>query len=76
MINTESILAQVKDNHRKLWACKRHRFSVSEVRLGQKITCEECGGQMGLTEIGSYIRGYIAAGKPSTDIWPAWNVLI
>lgn len=68
-----SLWEQVKENHRKLNACPRHRFEGKEVRIGQKMTCLECGGEMDLSRIGQYIDGYRAAGGDSDDVWPGYS---
>ena len=68
-----SIWEQVKENSRKLHACKRHRFPGGKVKLGDKARCLECGGELGLVPIGEYIRGYEAAGGLAADIWPDWD---
>ena len=64
---------EVQANLRAMEACKRHRFTEELVRVGQKIVCQECGAEMRLTDIGQYIRGYIAAGGNASDVWPAWS---
>lgn len=68
-----SIWESVKANRAKLWACPRHRFPGGNVNIGQKQTCLACGGEMGLPNIGDYIRGYQAAGGSSDDIWPGFD---
>lgn len=64
---------QVKANRAKLKACKRHRFEPKSVKLGEKQTCLECGGQISLTDMGQYIAGYVAGGGSADDIWPGYN---
>jgi hypothetical protein len=71
-IDAKAILAKVQSNRQTLEACPLHKFSATEVRIGQKLTCDACGGELSLTDIGNYIRGYQAAGKAAADIWPAW----
>ena len=73
MLDAKSLWAEVQANRRALDACPLHKFTETEVRLGQKLRCEACGGTMSLTDIGNYIRGYKAAGKPASDIWPAYR---
>ena len=68
-----SLWDQVKENHRKLRECKRHRFSGGKVSLGQKVICLECGGEMGLVSVGDYIRGYEAHGGNADDVWPHYH---
>lgn len=68
-----SIWEQVKANHAKLRNCKRHRFPEGDVKIGQKMVCLECGGEMDLTRIGEYIRGYQAAGGKADDVWPGYE---
>ena len=65
--------AEVRANRARLDACSRHRFSVETVKLGQKLVCDACGGQMSLIDVGNYIRGYQAAGASASDIWPAYD---
>lgn len=64
---------QVKENLKRLNECKRHRFSAETVKVGDKLTCENCHGECRLSDIGVYIRGYIAAGGKAADVWPAWK---
>jgi len=72
-IDGQSLLAQIQSNRQTLEACKLHHFTETEVRIGQILACTNCGGTMRLTDIGNYIRGYVAAGKPAQDIWPSWR---
>lgn len=65
-----SIWEQVKANSAKLRACPRHRFPGGDVKIGQKLTCLACGGEMGIPSIADYVRGYEAAGGSADDIWP------
>lgn len=74
MIDVKSIWEEVKNNQKKIRGCKKHYFgNAGPLKLGQKLTCENCGGVMGLSEIGSYIRGYEAAGGAATDIISDWQ---
>ena len=69
-----SIWEQVKANRAKLDGCARHRFEgVRQVKLGSKHVCLVCGGEMGLTSIGDYIKGYEAHGGSVDDIWPGYR---
>lgn len=63
----------VRQNHAKLAGCQRHRFTATTVKMGDKLTCESCGGTIYLTDVGNYIRGYQAAGGDARDVWPAWT---
>lgn len=73
-IDFKGIFAQVKANSEAIRACKKHRFERQEsYSLGQKHKCIECGGEMRMPEIGSYIRGYEAHGGNAEDIFPGWN---
>lgn len=74
-MDTKSILAEVRENSAKIKGCQRHYFPAkgSNYRLGEKVTCANCGGLMSLTDIGSYLRGYIAAGGSSADVMPDWS---
>lgn len=65
---------QVKANRARIEACERHLFPGGhDVKLGQKHICLACGGSMHLTDIGSYIAGYEAAGGAADDIWPNYR---
>jgi hypothetical protein len=70
----KSILAEIRSNSEKLNACPRHHYDPpAELKLGMKLTCTVCGGTLGLTDIGQYIKGYMAHGGESSDIWPGWG---
>lgn len=68
-----SIWEEVKENAAKLKACPRHRFPGGDVKLGQRVTCLECGGWMNLTRAGEYVNGYEAAGGDADNVWPGWR---
>lgn len=72
-IDTKAIWQQVKANHDRLRACKRHRFPAGAVRLGQKHTCLDCGGEIDGVALLNYIAGYEAAGGDSADIYPGFR---
>lgn len=73
-IDARALWDQVKANGAALNGCKRHRFMGGRIeKLGQKYTCAACGGQMGLVDIGNYIKGYEAAGGSADDIWPDYH---
>jgi hypothetical protein len=69
----DGLWQRVTDNRALLDACPRHEFLSSPVTLGMKCKCVICGGEIGLTGIADYIRGYEAAGKSADDIWPGWH---
>lgn len=66
------IWEEVKINSAKLKNCIRHRFEQQSVKLGDKITCVNCGGVMSLSSAGEYVRGYKASGGDSDDVWPGF----
>jgi hypothetical protein len=69
-----SLWEAVKANRRAVEACKRHSFAPNgPILLGRGLVCQACNGSMQLTEIGSYIRGYEAAGASADDIWPGYR---
>lgn len=70
----QKLFAEVRENHRKLDSCPRHTFDPpEEIRLGTKLTCIHCGGILGIGDIGYYIKGYVAHGGDSADIWPGYD---
>lgn len=71
-IDTKQIWADVQDNSRRTRECPRHAFTADLVKLGERLTCKNCGGTLRLTDIGQYIAGYVAAGGNAADIWPAY----
>jgi hypothetical protein len=71
--DSKNLWEEVKANLRKLSACPKHKFPGGKVRVGERVRCENCGGEMGLSNIGSYIAGYEAAGMPADDIWPGYT---
>lgn len=74
-MDTTSMLAEVRQNLARRDACPRHRFPARGATyvMGEKLTCEVCGSQMKLTEVGQYIRGFVAAGGTATDVMPDWT---
>ncbi|MFA6619298.1 MAG: hypothetical protein WCT23_09550 [Candidatus Neomarinimicrobiota bacterium] len=72
-MDVKGIWKEVQENQKKLRGCKRHCFGAAKpLQLGQKLICQNCGGVMGLSDIGNYIRGYQAAGGAATDIITDW----
>lgn len=70
----DELWAKVRANSDRWHSCPRHHFPhEGPVNLGQKLTCDVCGAEARLTDIGNYIRGYIAAGGDPRDVMPAWN---
>lgn len=64
----EAILSRV----RQLDRCPRHLFPAADAGTAHKATCLACGGTLDLTAIRFYIRGYMAAGGNSEEIWPGF----
>lgn len=65
----------VRENNRKLSACKRHRFDPIPIEtfLGAKHTCLVCGGTIDNPGLGQYVAGYEAAGGHCDDIYPGYR---
>ena len=74
-IDGKKLLTEVKDNMARLRGCKRHLFEHSPYRMGQRISCDNCGGLMRGPEIARYIFGYEAAGGDADDIWPDYRTI-
>lgn len=75
-INYGEIFARVDANRKRLDACPRHLFDplpLDSIRLGGKIKCKRCEGELDLVAVNFYIRGYEAAGKNGNDILPGWK---
>jgi len=72
--DTPSLLAAVQENYRRLNSCAKHQFAArgNNYRIGMKLTCQNCGGTMSLTDAGHYLRGYVAHGGQAQDIIPDW----
>ncbi len=70
-----SLMEQVKENNRRLDACSRHHFphQPDGYRIGQKLQCCHCRGEVSLTDAGNYLRGYVAAGGSPGDVMPDWR---
>lgn len=70
-----SLMAEVRQNSERIRSCPRHKFPErgDTYRLGEKLMCEVCGGRMSLTDVGSYLRGYRAAGGSTADVMPDWK---
>lgn len=67
------IWEDMKLNHAKRSACKRHFFDSPEIKLGVRLICQNCGGEMMLSDVGFYISGYEAAGGNANDIIPGYR---
>lgn len=63
-------LRKIKANTARLNACRLHRIEAGDYQFGKKITCRECGGEIGGPELLYYCRGYAAAGGDPGKIWP------
>lgn len=72
-IDTKAILAKIRANQAMLDSCPLHRFEPTDVKLGAKFICLKCGGTMGLTDIGWYIKGYEAGNGSCDDVWPGFR---
>lgn len=80
-IDYGALFERVHQNRLKLDACPRHLFPAAvpgidggvAAMLGRKIKCEKCGGEMDLTALNYYVRGYEAAGRDGNDILPGWK---
>ena len=66
-------LMSSQSNLDKLRSCQRHLFGGDTLKLGERPTCKNCGGQMQITDIGQYIAGYEAHGGTADDIWPGYH---
>lgn len=73
-VDFRAIFDRVNKNRGKLDACPCHVFPANTVvQLGGKVTCERCGGSLGLIEAFRYVQGYEAAGGYANDIWPGYR---
>lgn len=72
-IDTKAIWQQIKANSEKLRACKRHRFPAGPIKLGQRHTCLDCGGEIDGVALLHYVEGYEAAGGDGADIYPGFR---
>lgn len=65
---------QVKADLARKDACRLHQFPGGPVKkIYSWHRCLNCGGEFRLTEIGTYIRGYRAAGADVNRVWPGWD---
>lgn len=71
--DARKIFEEVKANIAKLDGCKRHLFKGGAPDLGKKKRCEKCGGEMSLSDVAMYIKGYESAGRSASDIWPEYG---
>ena len=70
-----TIWEEVKANIARIDACPRHRFEGDRaaVKLGVRQVCLNCGGAMGIVDIGNYIKGFEAAGGSADAVWPGYR---
>lgn len=68
------LLAQIKENRRKLDGCARHLFIIGPppYAIGMRGKCSNCDGEMSLTDVSQYARGYQAAGLNPDIVVPGW----
>ena len=71
---TDTLIDQIKADLARKDACPLHHFKGDDVLVfGARHTCQTCGGEFRLSEIGLYLRGFAAAGGDVNRIWPGWN---
>jgi hypothetical protein len=70
-----AMLAEAVERRRRLDECPRHHFphQAGGYVLGAKVRCDRCGGDLRLSDIGLYLRGYVAAGGNPDDVMPDWR---
>lgn len=70
MKTVKELWKEARLNIETLRLCKLHNFSKSyeNRKLGEKLTCQNCKGQMDLRQVEQYCSGYKAAGKNPNDI--------
>lgn len=67
-----SLWEEVKENVRRLDGCERHKFDAPLVKIGEKLTCQNCGGVLSLSDISQYVRGFRAAGGDPELVYPGF----
>lgn len=67
-----SIWNEAKENVRRLDSCERHKFDAPLVKIGEKLTCQNCGGVLSLSDISQYVRGFRAAGGDPELVYPGF----
>jgi hypothetical protein len=72
-IDAAALMAEVRENQRKLKNCPRHRFAGGPIKLGAKHTCLWCGGSISNSDLLSYCRGFAAAGGDPNVVYPEWQ---
>ena len=75
--------ALVRENSKRLKACHTHHFPERMHKLGERLRCSRCGGDMHASDVLVYIKGYQdavrdmsgeeAAAIVPDQIWPHWN---
>lgn len=73
-VKVNEMLSEIQANRISLDNCPRHKFNLGEppYQLGEKVQCLRCGGFMSLTNVGDYVRGYVAAMGNPDDIVTNW----
>ncbi len=70
---TNKILAEIRNNSKKLSSCERHKFTGERMPPRNTHKCIKCEGEMKGGEVLWYITGYEAAGGDANDIFPNWH---
>lgn len=72
--DARAALQRIQKNRHALDNCRKHRFEFKgQLTIGQRAFCGNCGGDMLLTEVAQYVRGYAAAGGNPNEIIPGWT---
>lgn len=70
----KALATKVRDNLGRLKSCHCHLFlDFDQAGLGAKLRCEHCGGEMRISDVINYVRGYIAAGGNPEDVAQGWT---
>lgn len=79
LLDYKTMWANIAANHERLNGCRIHRFETDLApeqirrRIGLRLTCKHCGGEMNAIDVRNYVLGFIAAGGDPNVVFPGWN---
>lgn len=68
---SKETLKKIQENSKRLDSCPVHEFIYPRdryLRLSEKLTCRNCGGEMDAVQAFRYCQGYKAAGGNPCEI--------
>lgn len=73
LADARAALDKIREIHRRVRECPRHLFeTMPQPRMGEKLTCSTCNGEVSAVDAFTYVRGFMAAGGDPLVVAPWW----